>query len=119
MRVALARALFVDPELLLLDGKSTCIPYFLCFSPCRVALRIFRSISDLSPLVVRNIPKRTKEYQTKAYQLFYNVFKNVTCMAEPTNHLDLSAVLWLSDHLRKRKGTLLVVSHDQVFGLNS
>jgi ATPase subunit of ABC transporter with duplicated ATPase domains len=40
-------------------------------------------------------------------------------MAEPTNHLDLSAVLWLSDHLRKRKGTLLVVSHDQVFGLNS
>lgn len=35
---------------------------------------------------------------------------------EPTNHLDLGAVLWLDDHLaNKRKGTLLVVSHDQDF----
>lgn len=37
---------------------------------------------------------------------------------EPTNHLDLNAVIWLDDYLQRWKKTLLVVSHDQDF-LNS
>lgn len=37
---------------------------------------------------------------------------------EPTNHLDLNAVIWLDEYLQKWKKTLLVVSHDQDF-LNS
>ena len=34
---------------------------------------------------------------------------------EPTNHLDLDAVLWLEEWLRKRVGTLLLISHDREF----
>lgn len=34
---------------------------------------------------------------------------------EPTNHLDLDAVLWLEEWLKKREGTLLLISHDREF----
>jgi ATP-binding cassette subfamily F protein uup len=34
---------------------------------------------------------------------------------EPTNHLDVEAVAWLADHLRKRPGALVVVTHDRWF----
>jgi ATP-binding cassette subfamily F protein 3 len=32
---------------------------------------------------------------------------------EPTNHLDLPSIIWLEDYLKKFKGTLLFISHDQ------
>ncbi len=34
---------------------------------------------------------------------------------EPTNHLDVEAVAWLADHLRRRPGALVVVTHDRWF----
>jgi ATP-binding cassette subfamily F protein 3 len=34
---------------------------------------------------------------------------------EPTNDLDLDALEWLEDHLRRRTGSLLVASHDRAF----
>ncbi len=34
---------------------------------------------------------------------------------EPTNHLDLSAIEWLEDATRRRRGALLVASHDRAF----
>jgi ATP-binding cassette, subfamily F, member 3 len=34
---------------------------------------------------------------------------------EPTNHLDLDALEWLEEHLRGRRGSLLVASHDRAF----
>jgi ATP-binding cassette subfamily F protein 3 len=34
---------------------------------------------------------------------------------EPTNHLDLSALEWLEQALARRKGTLVVASHDRAF----
>ncbi|HEY7522774.1 MAG TPA: ABC-F family ATP-binding cassette domain-containing protein [Candidatus Limnocylindrales bacterium] len=34
---------------------------------------------------------------------------------EPTNHLDLDALEWLEEHLRRRRGALLVASHDRAF----
>ncbi len=34
---------------------------------------------------------------------------------EPTNHLDLGALEWLEEHLRRRRGSLLVASHDRAF----
>ena len=32
---------------------------------------------------------------------------------EPSNHLDLEAMLWLTEHLKKFRNTLLMVSHDR------
>ncbi|RZS87430.1 ATP-binding cassette subfamily F protein uup [Motilibacter rhizosphaerae] len=34
---------------------------------------------------------------------------------EPTNHLDVEGVDWLAQHLRTRRGALLVVTHDRWF----
>ena len=39
----------------------------------------------------------------------------VLLLDEPTNHLDASALSWLEDHLRTRRGTTVAVSHDRVF----
>src|SRR4051794_6517611 len=36
-------------------------------------------------------------------------------LGEPTNHLDLDALEWLEEHLRRRNGSLLVASHDRAF----
>ncbi len=38
---------------------------------------------------------------------------DVLFMDEPTNHLDLEASLWLEGHLRRYRGTLLLISHDR------
>ncbi|SOD66627.1 ATPase components of ABC transporters with duplicated ATPase domains [Streptomyces zhaozhouensis] len=37
----------------------------------------------------------------------------VLLLDEPTNHLDDGAVDWLADHLRGRRGTTVLVSHDR------
>ncbi|GLF94887.1 ABC-F family ATP-binding cassette domain-containing protein [Streptomyces yaizuensis] len=39
----------------------------------------------------------------------------VLLLDEPTNHLDESALGWLEDHLRTRRGTTVAVCHDRLF----
>ncbi|WP_328906346.1 ATP-binding cassette domain-containing protein [Streptomyces sp. NBC_00234] len=39
----------------------------------------------------------------------------VLLLDEPTNHLDEPALTWLEEHLRSRRGTTVVVSHDRGF----
>ncbi|GAA0944043.1 ribosomal protection-like ABC-F family protein [Actinocorallia libanotica] len=39
----------------------------------------------------------------------------VLLLDEPTNHLDESAMNWLEEHLRTRRGTTVAVSHDRIF----
>ncbi|WP_283136527.1 ribosomal protection-like ABC-F family protein [Rhizohabitans arisaemae] len=39
----------------------------------------------------------------------------VLLLDEPTNHLDDSALTWLEDYLRTRRGTTVAVSHDRTF----
>ncbi len=34
---------------------------------------------------------------------------------EPTNHLDIEAVNWLAEHLNRRRGALIAVTHDRWF----
>jgi ABC transport system ATP-binding/permease protein len=40
---------------------------------------------------------------------------DVLLLDEPTNHLDLEAINWLAQHLRERRGALVVVTHDRWF----
>ncbi|MEU9304832.1 ribosomal protection-like ABC-F family protein [Streptomyces sp. NPDC048269] len=40
---------------------------------------------------------------------------DVLLLDEPTNHLDGSALTWLEEHLRARRGVTVAVSHDRVF----
>jgi ATPase subunit of ABC transporter with duplicated ATPase domains len=40
---------------------------------------------------------------------------DVMVLDEPTNHLDLAGVRWLAEHLARRRGALVVVTHDRWF----
>lgn len=40
---------------------------------------------------------------------------NLLVLDEPTNHLDNTAIDWLEQHLNKRKGAVLMVTHDRYF----
>ncbi len=48
-----------------------------------------------------------------ASALFAN--PDLLLLDEPTNHLDLEASLWLENHLKTWRGTLLMISHDRTF----
>ncbi|MDR2901716.1 MAG: ATP-binding cassette domain-containing protein [Lactobacillales bacterium] len=38
---------------------------------------------------------------------------DILLLDEPTNHLDLETTIWLTGHLKKYTGILLIISHDQ------
>lgn len=40
---------------------------------------------------------------------------DVLLLDEPTNHLDAESILWLENHLKHYKGTVIAVTHDRYF----
>lgn len=40
---------------------------------------------------------------------------DILILDEPTNHIDESMVTWLEEYLKRRKGSLLMVTHDRYF----
>ncbi len=43
------------------------------------------------------------------------VDSDLLLLDEPTNHLDLDTIIFLEDHLKSRRGTILCISHDRDF----
>lgn len=40
---------------------------------------------------------------------------DILLLDEPTNHLDAESILWLEQHLKEYKGTVIAVTHDRYF----
>jgi ATP-binding cassette subfamily F protein uup len=40
---------------------------------------------------------------------------DLVLLDEPTNHLDVEAIAWLAGHLRRRRGAMVIVTHDRWF----
>lgn len=100
MRIALARALFVDPTFLILDGVL--LPLLLLGGlPDLTAFQTFKRVTNAADFWCQD-----KEEAETAYVVHF---------AEPTNHLDLEACVWLEDTLQHFKRILLLVSHSQDF----
>ena len=63
-------------------------------------------------------------YWTHIYRYYYYLSFSTEgkqyciCISEPTNMLDMKAIIWLEDYLQTWPTTILVVSHDRLF-LNS
>ena len=90
MRVALACALFTQPDILLLDEVPS-------LPPTQHLLRQNPLLSSLA-------------YFPCAWSCPCSRF-----LCQPTNHLDLHAVLWLTEYLQSLDITCVIVSHDSRF----
>ncbi len=92
MRVSLAASLFIEPDLLLLDEVSATLKRRWNLILCYIPIRVFLNLSFM-----RSCCSYSRQ------------------MNQPTNHLDLEAVLWLESYLCEYKHTVVVVSHDRGF----
>ena len=68
---------------------------------------------DVHYNLMREIPNNLKVKVLLAKALFQN--PDILLLYEPTNNLDLTAILWLEEFLINYSNTVIVVSHDRYF----
>ena len=76
--------------------------------------------SILSKLGINDVGRRIGELssgQKKRIALAEALIRpsDLLILDEPTNHIDFEAIKWLENYLTKRKGALLIVTHDRYF----
>lgn len=76
--------------------------------------------SILSKLGISGIDQKIEEMsggQRKRIALAEALIRpaDLLILDEPTNHIDLETIKWLEDYLSRRKGALLLVTHDRYF----
>ena len=120
MRVALAGALFIEPDLLMLDEVrgtdllfSSPFLLFFFFSP----LSFFSFPLSSSLFLLPFLFLFFFFFFSPLFLLFFFffLFFPLVFFSQPTNHLDLEAVLWLQSYLQTYQHTVLLVSHDRSF----
>ena len=109
MRISLARALYVQPTLLLLDevrldARSVWVGVLALLGGRGGGEGSFRLVLALLFSSSRSHARTTTPQNPPNKR-----------RTQPTNHLDLRAVLWLEEYLTRWKKTLVVVSHDRDF----
>jgi ABC-type uncharacterized transport system ATPase subunit len=108
MRIALARLLLSEPDLLLLDEvQCSLMTSFTCMLCVNHTCSACTGQGKSSDSYHRSIVLTSHTHNHCSYLL------QQTYPAQPTNHLDKGARDWLGDYLSRYDGTLLVVSHDE------
>lgn len=107
MRVALASALFIEPDLLMLDEVR-------CGAVSCHGRETDRDGKEGNAILLDHTPL---SYPTLHFLLtvMNATHTHTPKPRQPTNHLDLEAVLWLQEYLKGYKHTVLLVSHDRAF----
>jgi hypothetical protein len=102
MRVALARALFAAPTLLLLDEVRACVRLkggglCVCVQCRQTPPPLWCVGQPTGAMPAAHAPPPPP--RARAWCL------------QPTNHLDLEACVWLEEYLKEYKKCLILVSH--------
>ena len=123
MRAALAQALFIEPDILLLvcpflDLKSQLFAHALLFyHHCMTSQPSTHAFLFHHHCVDCGLPLAMSLLQSLQRGHFGTWMAATNCLQdEPTNHLDLPSILWLQGYLKTLEDkTVVLVSHDRAF----
>jgi len=92
------------------------LEYYECYTAEDTLLEIITNMgidSDILDMRLCNLSGGQKSKVAFARLLYSRA--EILLMDEPTNHLDTTTKAWVCEYLKKYKGTILIISHDQDF----